>query len=97
MIMADEKKYVMHPFGWDFEPEGQFESFMQQRKASYTKPFETVYNNKHLKENELMWESFRDNIEPPTPPIEVIDGYKSEAEIEDADDVEDSDDTEEKE
>ena len=28
-----------------------------------------------------MWESFRDNIEPPTPQLKVIDGYDSQEEI----------------
>ena len=55
----------------------KFISFMTQRNADYMEPAEEVYNNKKLEDNELFWESFRDNIEPPTPQLKVIDGYES--------------------
>lgn len=59
----------------------KFLSYHTQREASYTKPLDEVYNNKHLEDKELLWESFRENIEPPTPPIKMVDGYKSEDEL----------------
>lgn len=59
----------------------KFLSFHTQREASYKKPAEEIYNNKHLEEKELFWGSFRENIEPPTPQIKEVDGYKSEEEI----------------
>ena len=59
----------------------KFVSFMTQRQAEYMEPAEEVYNNKKLEDAELKWESFRDNIEPPTPQLKVIDGYKSQKEI----------------
>lgn len=55
----------------------KFISFMTQRNAQYMEPAEEVYNNKKLDDTELLWESFRDNIEPPTPQLQVIDGYDS--------------------
>lgn len=59
----------------------KFISFHTQREASYKKPLDEVYNNKHLDDKELLWKSFRENVEPPTPPIKEIDGYKSEEEL----------------
>lgn len=56
----------------------KFVSFMTQRNASYKTPAEELYNNKKLEDQELMWESFRENIEPPTPQIKQIDGYEPE-------------------
>lgn len=58
----------------------KFVSFMTQRDAKYKTPAEEVYNNKHLDDKELIWESFRENIEPPTPQIKQIDGYDPEEE-----------------
>lgn len=76
------------PFAYDNEyylytekekaEEDKFTSFMTQRNASYKTPAEEVYNNKKLEDDELMWESFRENIEPPTPQIKQIDGYEPE-------------------
>lgn len=60
----------------------KFVSFMTQREASYKEPAEEVYNYKHLSDGILMRESFRENIEPPTPQIKQVDGFKSEEEIE---------------
>lgn len=88
--MADT--YIgIHPFAYDNEyyvytekeeaDKKKFVSFMTQRNAKYMEPAEEVYNNKHLEDNELMWESFRDNIEPPTPQLKVIDGYESLSEV----------------
>jgi TPR repeat protein len=59
----------------------KFESFLTQREASYKEPAEEVYNNKHLEDKELFWEAFRENIEPPTPQIKEVDGYKPQSEI----------------
>lgn len=56
----------------------KFVPFMKQRNASYKTPAEEVYNNKKLEDDELIWESFRENVEPPTPQIQEIDGYEPE-------------------
>lgn len=82
------EKYIgLHPFAYDNEyyvytkkeeaEKKKFISFMTQRNVQYMKPAEEVYNNKKLEDSELIWESFRDNIEPPTPQLQVIDGYDS--------------------
>ena len=88
--MSNSKK-SFHPFAYDNEyylytdkekaKDEKFESFLTQREASYKEPAEEVYNNKHLEDKELFWEAFRENIEPPTPQIKEVDGYKSESEI----------------
>ena len=49
---------------------------MTQRDAQYKTPAQEVYTKEGM-----MWESFRENIEPPTPQIKEIDGYKSEEEV----------------
>ena len=80
------EKYIgLHPFAYNNEyyvytekkeaEKKKFVSFMTQRNAEYMEPAEEVYNNKKLEDKELMWESFRDNIEPPTPQLQVLDGY----------------------
>lgn len=85
------QKYVgYHPFAYDNEyylytkkeeaEKKKFITFMTQRNAKYMTPEEEVYNNKKLDDTELLWESFRDNIEPPTPQLKVIDGYDSQEE-----------------
>jgi len=81
----------LHPFAYDNEyylytekeeaEKEKFVSFMTQRNAQYKEPAEEIYNNKKLEEDELIWESFRDNIEPPTPQIKQVDGFDSEEEI----------------
>lgn len=82
------EKYIgLHPFAYDNEyylytekeeaEKKKFVSFMTQRNAQYMEPAEEVYNNKKLDDTELLWESFRENIEPPTPQLQVIDGYDS--------------------
>ena len=90
--MADEykKNTPIAPFAYDYDyylytekeqaEKDQFVSLMTQREASYRTPAEEIYNNKHLEDGILMRESFRDNIEPPTPQIKELDGYKSEEE-----------------
>ena len=86
------KKYVgFHPFAYDNEyylytkkeeaEKKKFVTFMEQRNAKYMTPEKEVYNNKKLEDTELLWESFKDNIEPPTPQLKVIDGYDSQEEI----------------
>lgn len=77
----DNSKQKFYPFAYEFGGEEKFESFLTQRKAEYKEPAEEVYNNKHLEDKELLWEAFRENIEPPTPQIKEVDGYKSEKEI----------------
>lgn len=85
--MAETTRYTgLHPFAYDNEyymykekeqaEKEKFVSFMSQRNAKYMEPAEEVYNNKKLDDTELLWESFRDNIEPPTPQLQVIDGYE---------------------
>lgn len=81
----------IHPFAYDNEyylytPKEEAEKkrpipFMEHRNAQYMTPAEEVYNNKKLDDKELMWESFRENIEPPTPQLHVLDGYDSEEEV----------------
>lgn len=90
--MAD-KKTIIAPFAYDTDyyiytdreeaEKKKFVSFMTQRNAQYREAAEEVYNNKHLEDKELMWEAFRDNIEPPTPQLQRIDGYDSEEECSD--------------
>ena len=80
----------LYPFAYDTEyymykekeqaEKEKFVSFMTQRNAQYMEPAEEVYNNKKLDDTELLWESFRENIEPPTPQLHVLDGYDSQAE-----------------
>lgn len=80
----------LHPFSYDMEyymykdkeqaEKEKFVSFMTQRNAQYMEPAEEVYNNKKLDDTELLWESFRENIEPPTPQLQVLDGYDSQKE-----------------
>lgn len=80
----------LHPFAYDTEyyvykekeqaEKEKFISFMTQRNAQYMEPAEEVYNNKKLDDAELLWESFRENIEPPTPQLHVLDGYDSQEE-----------------
>lgn len=82
-----KKENGFYPFAYDNEyyvytekeeaEKNKFITFMKQRNAQYTKPAEEVYNNKNLTDAELSWESFRENIEPPTPQLQVIDGYDS--------------------
>ena len=88
--VCEEKKYVTaHPFAYNMIEDNGNISLMTQREASYREPAEEVYNNKKLDDGKLFWESFRDNIEPPTPQIKELDGYKSEEEVsgeEDGDD-----------
>lgn len=79
---CEESKIVTaHPFAYNMVEEKGNISLMTQREASYREPAEEVYNNKKLDDGKLFWESFRDNIEPPTPQIKELDGYKSEEEI----------------
>ena len=89
----DYKKHTpIAPFAYDdsfylytekeYAEKEKFVSFLTQREASYKTPAEEIYNNKHLSDSELMKESFRENIEPPTPQIKEVDGYKSKEEIE---------------
>lgn len=81
--MENEKEtFHYHPFGYDFDKKDTYTSFMTQREASYTKPFDEVYNKEDLDEKELAWRAWTGTIEVPTPPIKKIDGYKSEEEIE---------------
>ncbi len=75
--MSDTKK-PFHPFEYNMGEEVKFTSFMTQRDAKFKKSAEEVYNNKHLDDKELLWEAFRENIEPPTPQIKEIDGYEAE-------------------
>lgn len=80
--VCEEKKYVTaHPFAYNIIEDNGNISLMTQREASYREPAEEVYNNKKLDDGKLFWESFRDNIEPPTPQIKELDGYKSEEEV----------------
>ena len=82
-----EKYTGIHPFAYDDdyymceEKESAdtktFISFMKQRNAKYMEPAEEVYNNENLDDEEMAWRAFRDNIEPPTPQLQVIDGYDS--------------------
>ena len=85
--MADTNlNNVTAPFAYDNDfyvymdkddaEKSKFVSFMTQREAEYKEPAEEVYTQEGN-----MWESFRENIEPPTPQIKEIDGYKSEKEI----------------
>ena len=86
-----DKKTKFHPFAYDNEyyiytnkekaEKEKFVSFLTQREASYKEPAKEIYNNKKLDAKELMWESFTQNIEPPTPQIKEVDGYKAESEI----------------
>lgn len=82
------EKYIgLAPFAYDSDyylytkkeeaEKEKFVSFMTQRNADYLTPSEEVYNNKHLEDSELLWDAFRDNIEPPTPQLQRIDGYDS--------------------
>lgn len=91
------KTYVgYHPFAYDTEfymytPKEEAEkkrpvSLMEHRKAQYMTPMEEVYNNKKLEDEKLMWESFKENIEPPTPQLHVLDGYDTEEEVSDGED-----------
>lgn len=109
-MTEDYKKHTPKaPFAYDYDfyiytekeqaKKDQFVSLMTQRDASYRTPAEEIYNNKHLEDDDLMWESFRDNIEPPTPQIKELDGYKPEEEVSggsegssDDDDCDDGDD-----
>jgi hypothetical protein len=75
--MSDTKK-PFYPFEYNMGEEVKFTSFMTQRDAKFKKSAEEVYNNKHLDDKELLWEAFRENIEPPTPQIKEIDGYEAE-------------------
>ncbi len=87
-----EKYTGIYPFAYDNEyymytekneaKKEKFVSFMTQRNAQYMEPAEEVYNNKKLEDKELLWESFRENIEPPTPQLQVIDGYESQSDEE---------------
>lgn len=87
----NNSKKSFHPFAYDNDyyvytdrekaKNEKFDSFLTQREASYKEPAEEVYNNKHLEDKDLIWEAFRGNIEPPTPQIKEVDGYKSENEI----------------
>lgn len=91
--MANENKTntSFHPFAYDTDyyvytdkekaEKEKFTSFMTERQASYKATAEEVYNNKKLDDQELFWESFRENIDPPTPQLKEIDGYKSDEEI----------------
>lgn len=76
---AYDNEYYVYTPKEDAE-EKKFESFMTQRDAKYKQPAEEVYNNKHLDDEELYWQSFRENIEPPTPQIKEVDGYDPESE-----------------
>ena len=77
---------VISPFAYDNDffvymdkdeaDKKKFVSFMTQRDAQYKTPAQEVYTKEGM-----MWESFRENIEPPTPQIKEIDGYKSEEEV----------------
>ena len=74
---AYDNEYYVYTEKEEAEKE-KFISFMTQRNASYKTPAEEVYNNKKLTDEELMWESFRENIEPPTPQIKQVDGFEPE-------------------
>lgn len=76
-----QKPKMINPFAYTMIEERGNISLMTQREASYREPAEEIYNNKKLDDGKLFWESFRDNIEPPTPQIKEIDGYKSEEEV----------------
>ena len=76
---AYDNEYYMYKEKEQAEKE-KFVSFMTQRNAQYMEPAEEVYNNKKLEDTELLWESFRENIEPPTPQLQVLDGYDSQKE-----------------
>lgn len=73
-------KAKFYPFAYNMDENPRFNSLMTQRKAEFKIPAEEVYNNKKQEDDKLMWESFRENIEAPTPQIKEIDGYKSEEE-----------------
>lgn len=79
--MAQKETFHMHPFSWGFKNEDKFESLMEQREASYTKPFETTFNVNNYDEAELMWDTFMNNTMAPTTPLAMVDGYKSAEEV----------------
>lgn len=86
--MANDSKKSFNPFAYDTDyymytdreeaKKKKFVSLMEQRNAQYKDTEEEVYNNQKLSDKELLWKSFRDNIEPPTPQIKEIDGYETE-------------------
>lgn len=87
----ENTKKGFHPFAYDNEyymyvkkeeaEKKKFVSLMTQREAEYTTMAEGEYNNMKLSDGQMEWLAFRDNIEPPTPQIMQIDGYKSEEEV----------------
>ena len=57
-----------NPFEYNMIEQREYVSFYKQRNAKYKETAEQDFN---INENE----SFRENIEPPTPQIMEIDGY----------------------
>ena len=83
----ENTKKGFHPFAYDNEyymyvkkeeaEKKKFVSLMTQREAEYTTMAEGEYNNMKLSDGQMEWLAFRDNIEPPTPQLQRIDGYDS--------------------
>ena len=61
-----------NPFEYNMIEQREYVSFYKQRNAKYKETAEQDFN---INENE----SFRENIEPPTPQIMEIDGYDAQA------------------
>ena len=57
-----------NPFEYNMIEQREYVSFYKQRNAKYKETAEQEFN---INENQ----SFRENIEPPTPQIMEIDGY----------------------
>lgn len=57
-----------NPFEYNIIEQREYVSFYKQRNAKYKETAEQEFN---INENQ----SFRENIEPPTPQIMEIDGY----------------------
>ena len=71
----DNNKAYPNPFGWNEIEQQGLTTFYEQRQASYKTPAQETYTgNAH--------EAFYDNFEAPTPQLAMVDGYKSEKEIE---------------
>ena len=70
----ENKNIYPNPFGWNEIEQKSCKTFYEQREASYIEPMETVYQG-----NAKM--AFVDNYEAPTPPLALVDGYKSKEEL----------------